>query len=251
MKNIPEDILDTVLLEEYALGITDAEDTIKVELLLKQYPDLREKLQEIEIGIEHYAKSYRKRTPQDLKAAIMRRLPAKKMARSVHTPYWAYAAAISAIILSLAAFTLWNENRTLNTLNESLFTSLQELEHIERVQSSTLAQYERLAHPASKKLNLYANHWDTPLNSVAYWNEESKTSFISIHSMPQLEGKCFQIWADVEGEMINLGILTKEGTELLLPIVFKDSASSLNITVEPLGGSEHPTVSNLVSSVSI
>jgi anti-sigma-K factor RskA len=55
------------------------------------------------------------------------------------------------------------------------------------------------------------------------------------------------MWADVEGEMINMGVINN--TENLLAMTYIEDAESLNITIEPAGGSDHPTVSRLISNV--
>ena len=47
--------------------------------------------------------------------------------------------------------------------------------------------------------------------------------------------------------MISMGVLDR--TKNLLTMNYIDNAESLNITIEPLGGNDHPTVSRLVSNV--
>tara|TARA_R110000868_G_scaffold379114_6_gene644835 strand:- start:10 stop:186 length:177 start_codon:yes stop_codon:yes gene_type:complete len=55
------------------------------------------------------------------------------------------------------------------------------------------------------------------------------------------------MWADVEGEMINMGVIGKQNQ--LLAMDYIDNAESLNVTIEPAGGNDHPTVSNLITNV--
>lgn len=57
----------------------------------------------------------------------------------------------------------------------------------------------------------------------------------------------YQMWADVEGEMINMGLI--DNKKDLLAMNYIENAESLNITIEPLGGSEHPDVSRSISNV--
>ena len=47
--------------------------------------------------------------------------------------------------------------------------------------------------------------------------------------------------------MINMGIL--EADQEYIPVRYIDKAESLNITIEPAGGSEHPTVEQLISNI--
>ena len=57
----------------------------------------------------------------------------------------------------------------------------------------------------------------------------------------------YQLWADIDGEMVSVGILKapKNGPRELN---FLKNAESLNITIEPKGGSNHPNVARLVST---
>jgi anti-sigma-K factor RskA len=57
------------------------------------------------------------------------------------------------------------------------------------------------------------------------------------------------MWSDVNGEMINMGTLGTDNE--LVSLKYIENAESLNITIEPAGGSgsDHPTVEELVSYV--
>ena len=54
------------------------------------------------------------------------------------------------------------------------------------------------------------------------------------------------MWADVDGEMINMGIINT--SKALLAMQYIPEAESFNITIEPKGGSPHPTVSELIAN---
>ena len=66
--------------------------------------------------------------------------------------------------------------------------------------------------------------------------------------MPKLkENETYQMWADVDGEMISMGLVPTD--QELVALAYIDDAESLNITIEPEGGNDHPTVSRLISNV--
>jgi hypothetical protein len=66
--------------------------------------------------------------------------------------------------------------------------------------------------------------------------------------LPDLDAEHdYQMWADVEGEMIDMGVISKSKT--LMAMAYIDHAESLNITIEPAGGNDHPTVARLVTNV--
>jgi anti-sigma-K factor RskA len=74
---------------------------------------------------------------------------------------------------------------------------------------------------------------------------------LRVNELPELpEGQCYQMWADVDGEMLSLGVLPADTTGLIAWNFLAD-AESLNVTIEPEGGSDHPDVSKLVANVGI
>ena len=79
-------------------------------------------------------------------------------------------------------------------------------------------------------------------------NHITKSVVINTERLPNLdEDHDYQMWADVEGEMINMGVISKSNK--LTDMTYIDHAESLNITIEPAGGSDHPTVERLISNV--
>ncbi|MBK7408753.1 MAG: anti-sigma factor [Saprospirales bacterium] len=81
--------------------------------------------------------------------------------------------------------------------------------------------------------------------AIAYWNPAAQKGYIDIGSLPPPpKGKTYQLWADVEGHMVNAGTVSCQAGQLQ-EIRFIEQAASLNITLEPDGGSKEPTVSLL------
>ena len=88
------------------------------------------------------------------------------------------------------------------------------------------------------------------LKLVSFVNDKDKSVVITTSNLPELDdAHDYQMWADVEGEMINMGVI--DTSKELTAMTYIDHAETLNITIEPLGGNDHPTVSNLVTSVSL
>ncbi len=79
-------------------------------------------------------------------------------------------------------------------------------------------------------------------------NHKDKSVWVNPQSLPPLsEEETYQMWADVDGEMINMGLLPTD--KELIALTYIDRAASLNITIEPKGGNDHPTVERLISNV--
>jgi hypothetical protein len=84
--------------------------------------------------------------------------------------------------------------------------------------------------------------------AIVYWNPQSKLAYLNPYALPAPpQGKQYQIWADVGGKMISLGLIDLKVVDFQ-KINHIDRAVSLNITIEPLGGSESPNVAQLLAN---
>ena len=74
---------------------------------------------------------------------------------------------------------------------------------------------------------------------------------IDVVSLPKLpEEQCYQIWADLQGQMVSLGILN-ETDRKLINLPYAENALALNITIEPKGGNTVASVENSVAEISL
>jgi len=103
----------------------------------------------------------------------------------------------------------------------------------------------------TKKLKLVGE--DVNLEVITYWNDASKKAYVDVSGLPKApEGKCYQLWADVHGEMLSVGVLAKaDDASSFSEVAHYAEAESLNITLEDLPGSDHATVSALVTSTPV
>ena len=94
-------------------------------------------------------------------------------------------------------------------------------------------------------MNITGTGLSPDANVVVYYNAEEESALLNVLNLPAPPaGKTYQMWADVEGVMIDMGVFEVNDPSLR-EMVFIKHAESLNITLEPLGGSDHPTVSLL------
>jgi anti-sigma-K factor RskA len=99
-------------------------------------------------------------------------------------------------------------------------------------------------------LILHGNDLAPNSRAVAYVNHENKMVVVNAQGLPELPNdKTYQMWSDVDGEMIDMGLL--QTNEELITLRYIDKAESLNITIEPAGGNEHPTVEKLIAYVTL
>ena len=123
-----------------------------------------------------------------------------------------------------------------------------ELQQLEADLASTTNWYQLINNPEVQKLILKGNALSPNSIAVVYLNDDSKSVVLNTEGLVALdEAHTYQMWADVEGEMINMGIIPKDSNMVTMSYI--DNAESLNITIEPKGGNDHPTVEQLITNI--
>lgn len=250
MKDKIKLFLDTDLLEKYLLGSTSTEESLRVERYIAMYPEVRESYNELQENLETFAKIHALKTPQGLKEQILFKIKQQKRSRSKFYKF-AVAASIAALIFAGASYFFYNQNQSLQEENSMVNNKIKDLENDMKIQLEDIRnQYIVLNNPNTKRFNVKGNRKAKELKAVAYVNPVKKLSYINVSNLPQLpEDKCFQMWAEVNGKMVNLGIIKQfDDKEKLLALPYADNAISY-ITIEPQGGNITPTVKNIVANI--
>lgn len=252
-----ETFLASGLLEQYVLGLTSTQETAEVERWLRQHPELKEEVSAMHDALEKYSLTQGIKPPAHLKSKILHQIDsenpknllqvepnaqsAKLIRRSWTRFIWPAVATIALV------FTLLKNNTMVHQLRDVE----QELAATKAICEEESQRFQAfIQHPATQKVIIKGVDRAPDLAVVVFWNPEEKIAFLDTSTLPTSPeaNKQFQIWADVEGEMINLGLLKQAPQDTLLPIAFLEEAESLNITLEPQGGSPHPHVEDLFAS---
>lgn len=250
MKDKIRIFLDTDLLEKYLLGATTIEESNQVELYIAMHPEVRKTYDELQENLEAYAKLHAIKAPDYLKNTIQARIKNERKSRSKFFKY-AIAASITAFILAGSSYFLYNQNQNLQQENTIVTNKIKDLEQDMKVQLEDLRnQYIVLNNPNTKKYSVMGNKKAKELKAVAYINPVKKLSYINVSNLPQLpENQCFQMWAEVNGKMVNLGVIKQfDDKEKLFALPYDKDAVGY-ITIEPQGGNSTPTVQNIVANI--
>lgn len=228
-------VAESGLLHEYVLGLTSDEENEEMQSLLQSDPSLRREVTALRQNLLHYAKTH---TPP-ITASAGAQVRRSKAKFATLAPL-----AIGALMLTLFYIAWSRQTAELQSLR-------QELAYCQKSQDSNqpVAQlFSQIAPKGTVPVALQGTQLAPRSRSVVFWNPAKKTAWLNSGNLPAPPaGHQYQVWADVEGEMVHLGLIQPDGGDLH-PIEFMPQASSLNITIEPLGGSKHPTVSKLLAS---
>ncbi|WP_297796158.1 anti-sigma factor [uncultured Eudoraea sp.] len=243
--------LDTDLLEKYLLGTTSPEESNQVERYIAMYPEVRKTYNELQANLETYANLYALKTPEGLKTKILNRIKAQNTGRRKFQRY-AVAASIAAMLFAGSSYFFWNQNQNLQDENIIVNNKIRNLEEDMKEQLEDVRnQFIVLNNPQTKKYQVNGNKKAKELKAVAYINPVKKLSYINVRNLPNLpDNQCYQMWAEVNGEMVNLGVIKNVvDKDRLRPLPYAENAVGY-ITIEPQGGNDTPTVQNIVANIS-
>ncbi|MGB5229238.1 MAG: anti-sigma factor [Eudoraea sp.] len=251
MKDKIRIFLDTDLLEKYLLGNTTPEESMQVERYIAMYPEVRKTYDELQTNLETFAKLHALKTPEGLKTKILNRIKAQNTGRRKFQRY-AIAASIAAFLFAGSSYFFWNQNQNLQDENVIVNNKIRTLEEDMKEQLEDVRnQFIVLNNPQTKKYTVNGNKKAKELKAVAYINPVKKLSYINVQSLPNLpDNQCYQMWAEVNGEMVNLGVIKNvDDKDRLRPLPYAENAIGY-ITIEPQGGNDTPTVQNIVANIS-
>lgn len=260
-----KEFLESSLLEEYALGlIRNPSDLKMTEDFILSSSSVQKEFLLLQQNMEKLAQSRAVKVPVKVKDVLMSRIHHIETIggklRSLNEGksnsanlVWKVAASALILISSSIAFYNWQNVQQISLENEDLVNGLQKMEVLNKSNIDEFKglqdRFALIADPATKKIHLEGNEKAEDLNIIAYRNEDESASYLHIVNIPKApEGKCFQLWGDVDGEMLSLGVLDQKNLEFV-SIKHLEGVASLNITIEKDGGSDHPNVADLVASV--
>ncbi|QLG44179.1 anti-sigma factor domain-containing protein [Costertonia aggregata] len=248
-------IIEEGLLQLYLLGELSIEQHSMVENAIENDTELAQLYRALEDNFERMAFENAIEPPSTIKIALKNTLgpnpnaPQSKPTtkKKVLTARLAVAASLAALfgLSSFWFYTKWQDTeQNLQVLQKETLNLQDRLALIEKDYKSTQNKYNVINNPNVIPLLLKGDQ----SRAVAYVNHTTKEVVLNPQGLPKLESdKTYQMWADVDGEMINMGIVPTD--KELVTLRYIDKAESLNITIEPAGGNDHATVENLVSNI--
>lgn len=248
MKQKLQTILDSDLLENYLMGTTSDEETLRAERYISLYPEVRKTYYELQENLETFARLHAIVPPDELKEKIMTQIRKENKIGSRFTKF-AGAASFAILVSAGSSYFFWNQNKSLLEEKAIVNNKIDDLQGEMREQLEDVRnQFIVLQNPETKQYKFMGNKKAQELKAVAYVNPVKKLSYLNVSKLPHLpENQCFQMWAEVNGEMVNLGII-KEADKRLMALPYFDNAVGY-ITIGPKGGNDSPTVENIVANI--
>ncbi|SFZ93832.1 Anti-sigma-K factor rskA [Flaviramulus basaltis] len=253
--------LNSGLLEKYLLGETTSAETEMVESYISKSPEVQNTYNTLQYNLEVVAKSNAVEAPKDILNNILDELdekPVIKLNRPKKYRKWyklSVAASVAALIFAGSSFYFYAQKQKLSKENQvvvdEIFDLRGDIAKNNKMLDNVMRQLLKLNNPETEKYIITGNERAKDLKTVAYINPKEKTSMIDVVSLPQLpEEQCYQIWAELQGKMVSLGILN-EADRKLKNIPYLEDALALSITIEPKGGNSVASLKNSVAQISL
>jgi len=252
--------LESGLLEKYVIGDTSDEENNTVENYISKSPEVKSKYELLQDNLEIISELSAVPAPKDSLNFIMDSIDESKVIHIHHKPkrvsvWFSIAASAAAILFAATAAFFFLQNQKLMDENQvvvdEIFDLRSDIQDTNSKLESVMQQFMRLNNPETEKYIIRGNKRAKNLKTVAYINPKEKTSMIEVVSLPQLpEEQCYQMWAQLQDKMVNLGILDAASRDLK-SIPYTENALAFEITIEPKGGNETATVENSVANIKL
>ncbi|MFK7781597.1 anti-sigma factor domain-containing protein [Psychroserpens sp.] len=229
------------LLDKYILDETSASERLKVEYFIDTYTEVQNEYERLQKNLEIIAKANAVDAPKfildNVFIDIEDNTPVVKLQNtSRKTPWYSIAASIVAFVFAGGYYMKTQQN--IDLLNENqvvvdeIFDLRSDIDENNKRLDNLMRQFMELNNPETAKYVFRGNDRAKDLKTVAYINPIEETSMIDVVSLPQLpENQTYQLWAEMQDRMVNLGMLDASQKHLQSVPYIKD-ALALSITIE-------------------
>ncbi len=251
-----DNILSSDLIERYIAGNVTSEESLKVDLLKVEHPAIRAQIRKLEQTGKHHAPDHPNNISTNKKECIIKNISGGNTsdapptsAQSLTNYWWKVAAAL--VIGIMGTWIVMQDK--VKVANETILESEADMSKLEKDYEQLNEQYAYINHSDTKPYMLDGQAFGKESQVIIYWNEILERSKLRVLELPSISSnQTYQLWADVDGQMISIGVFDPSNAiEDAIDMGYLNNASSLNITVEPTGGSQHPTIQTLTASLSI
>ena len=228
------------------LGLCNAEEKLALEQLRLQHNDLNNSIISFEKALEANLMANTVTTSAITDNTILNNLkllnqsntikPTQAIVRNFNYKKYVAAASIGLLIASAAYnYFLYSKNKEQQNT----------IANITKNNSITLpiGDYKILTDPTITPVAMYGVPAHSICRCTLYWDKNTGKAYVMIHHlMPATDGKAYQLWADVDGKKINVGLIDDKIRDRFIEVkgVPEDSKGFL-VTLETNGPVSEPT----------
>ena len=259
------------IIESYVLGQASEQEQREIKCLSKIYPEIANYLNVVENDLEQFANAHAKTPPMHLKANILAAIAeveqepteeipallkkveapkeevkteAKVIALNPMRKFYAAAAILIIAVLSGVLVSQINTTKNLQTQSEVLAAENAAKQEALDAASRELAV---LTNPANTIIQLGGTEKYPAAKATVYWDKSSGNVYLQGSALAELPAdEVYQLWVLVDGVPVDMGLFDHNETGALAKMKLATQGQVFAITIEKAGGSEAPTLEEMV-----
>lgn len=252
-----QEYISSGILELYVYGALSEEESREVSRVLKEHPEIRKEVEEIERALGELSASAAPYNPESLVTSIRNKLGAtgeKVTGEAKRIRLITYLGWAASLALLIGLFFLFNENNELRSaLSRERAKNAQMEQQIADAREDASKTRELLEIFRNREINkvpLEGQNVAPDAYAAVYWDKEKNKAFIDAQGLPvPPRGKVYQVWSLKMQPLTPTSIGLLENFEQDENKVFSlenaNQSEAFGITLEPEGGSESPTMEQL------
>ena len=233
------------IIELYVMGMCSPEEEKELELLRHQHPALNDAIIRYETELEDNMQKNSTLPSADVDQRILQSFDSLQAPvininknKSSNNIWWFKPVAAAAILLLLIS----------SYFNYNLYKKTKEQQKMIASGGGSptlpLSDYTVLTNPSITPVAMYGVGAHAICRCTMFWDKKTGKMYIMIHHLPKSSAaKDYQLWAEVDGKPVNIGIINDEirGRFIEMPNVPAGSIA-FTVTLENAGGNTQPTV---------
>ncbi|MFA6275682.1 MAG: anti-sigma factor [Pedobacter sp.] len=263
--------IESGILELYVLGQLSAQECSEVEAMAAKHAEIKAEILSIELAMESYALENAITPSAELEDKILSQLNPAKADKIKSEPKivplyndaskgkikvlrFALVACVALLVISIAALisvysklnSAHDQIASLSTQRDQFASTVSKLEFDKAGMENRIAMTETNEW-ATVKLAGVKN--SPKAKMLVYWNKINKNILINYAAMdlPKTDQSHeYQLWALVDGKPVSLGVFGENAKEAVKQMETIEKAQAFAVTIEPMGGSQNPTMEKMV-----
>ena len=261
--NIRE-IIESGTIELYVMNALPVEEAARIKELALQYPEIQAEITALESALEQFGQAHSVTPRPELKAQILAKIASetsptenpqptpKPIQSSPNIPTtpplsilrflpWILAAGLAG-----STFFFFQKNEANNKAKEDC-SKTQKLNEVKskKIIADLEFKLDVLKSPGTRAIALNGLKISPDSKVTVYWNSDGPNTFVNIQDLPEPPAnKQYQLWAIVNKKPVSAGVF-EYSLNTLQPMKGFYTAEAFAITLEPVGGSESPTVEQM------
>jgi anti-sigma-K factor RskA len=255
-----KEYISSGIVESYVMGLASETERQEFEANCIQYLEIAEARTVFEMALEERLLKDAVPAPQALKQQIGEKIKSPGLetvtteSEGERTPVrrmriWPWIAAASLVLFAASAYWAITTNKKYQNLQATNKELQSKVEESTAQMTEMQDDLDKIRNHPMKTAALKGQN--NQAYAIVYWDtvSTSRDVYLMINNLPQsASDKQYQLWALLNGQPINLGMIEAKQERLLYRMKNVQNAQAFAITLEPKGGSEKPTTPPIAMS---